>query len=536
VKTHSRFVALLLLGFAAVLPSTGNGGAAAGRPEGRSREPAKVGPHPPRQGGTFYLSPTGRNDGGCQSPTAPCRSFAYVFGRMAGGDELVLLDGTYSAGAGTGTMHWDNGANSAQPPSGTPSRPTTIHAQNPGRVTIQGELFIGRSARKDSYITLRGLTFEGGGTLYNTSYVTVKDCGFHGGLGIGTNDHAQGNTDDLIEDVWVWAAGQRIIAINYRAHRNVWRRVVVRGDGCGTPSCSGSGNPNVGFTVYDSHDVSVQNVLVVDRILASSDEGYADFAVAQHTEDPQWYFGRNEWLGTISLNAADQGYYMEPDVGQTVDPTIKISNAVAWNASGGFNLARYGTNNLLENLTVFSREYDAVRVAPALASLGGTLRNVLVLGSGRFAVNSAYPASHVNVSGTWSEGAFNQTSPTNVIPGNPRADGSLRYLTRIEAGSPLKGRGFGGADIGANVLFRYGTDGARYGERGYDALGTVPLWPWPNEDRIKREMCAATTRGFCSTGRRLDGSGPITLTTYVWEALGNPIPAGIYARPRPANP
>lgn len=76
---------------------------------------------------------------------------------------------------------------------------------------------------------------------------------------------------NLVEDVWVWAAGERAIAMNYRSHRNVWRRMMVRGDGCGTTACAGSGNPNVGFTVHDSQDVSVQNVLVLDRVLLPGD-------------------------------------------------------------------------------------------------------------------------------------------------------------------------------------------------------------------------------------------------------------------------
>ncbi|MDH5538621.1 MAG: hypothetical protein OEY03_04385 [Rhizobacter sp.] len=447
-----------------------------------------------------------------------------MFGKMAAGDELMLMDGSY-AGATTGTMHWDNGANSAQIPSGTANRPTIVRALNPGKVTIQGGLFVGRSTRKDSHIAVQGLTFEGGGELYNTSFVTIKDSGFHGSFGIGTNDHNNGNTDNLIEDVWVWAAKERIIAINYRAHRNVWRRVVVRGDGCGTADCTGSGNPNVGFTVYESQDVSVQNMLVVDRILAGSDEPYADFAVAQHTPGAQYALGRNEWLGTMSLRAPDTGYYMEPDVGGTVDKTIKISNAVAWEAPGGFNMARSGTSNVLENLTVFGRGDDAVRVAPELGS-NGVLRNVVVQGTGRYALNTSYRADFVNVNGSWSS-QTNQTTPTNVLAGNPLG-GALKYLTRIEEGSSLKGKGAGGADVGANVIYRYGADGKRQGEAGYNTLGTTALWPWPNEARIKAEMCAATTRGFCSSGKRLDGVNPVTLTSYVWEALGNAVPAGIY--------
>ncbi len=473
----------------------------------------------------WYLSPIGNDSADCRSAATACKSFASVFGRMPAGGELVLLDGTYSAAAGTGTMHWDNGAASAQPPSGSAASATYVHALNPGKVIIQGPLFIGRSFRKDSYITLRGLRFEGGGDLYNTSHVTIKDTGFHGAFGIGTIDHDNGNTDNLVEDVWVWASRERGIAMNYRAHRNVWRRVIVRGDGCGTEDCAGSGNPNIGFTVYDSHDVSVQNVIVVDRVLAPSDSPYADFAVASHTGAP-YEFGHAEWLGTISLNAPDIGYYMEPDEDTTVAPTIKLSNAVAWNAAGGgFNLARTGSGIVMENLLAHSRSDDALRVAPELEGTG-SLRNAVVLGSGRFGLNSAYTASYVSVNGNFSEGLYNQTTPTHVIPGDPLANGSLKYITRIEAGSALKGQGAGGADVGANVRYRYGRDGTHFGDPGYNTLTSTPLWPWPNQARIKAEMCRNTTRGFCSTGKRLDGVNPVTLTSYIWEAAGNPMPQG----------
>jgi len=487
---------------------------------------------------TYYLSPAGNNANSGLLTSAPWKTFAKAFSVMVAGDELILLDGTYSAAAGTGVIHWDitaYGANSAQPPSGASlTAMTYIHALNPGQVVINGVLFIGRSFRKDSFIKIQGITFEGGGQLYNADYTTIKDSGIHGGFSIGTNDHNFYNDHNLIEDVWIWASGERIVAINYRSHFNVWRRVVVRGDGCGTAGCTGSGNPNVGITIYDSNNISFQNIIVVDRILASGDEPYGDFASAQHTADPQFYFGQNEWLGTISVKAPDTGYIIEPDAGQIVDPTVKISNAVAWDSAvGGFNIARDGTNNLLENLTANTNSSSGIRIAPEMTT--GTLRNAIVTGTGSFGINSKYTPSYVDTFGTFGS-TFNQTTcSTGCFTSNPKADGatpSLKYLTRIETGSLLKGAGFGGTDIGANVLFRYGVDGTRFGEANYNTLTATSLWPWPNEARIKSQMCASTTRGFCSSAAPLGSGGNIpavkTLTTYIWEYLGNAIPAGIY--------
>ena len=481
---------------------------------------------------TFYISPTGNDWNTGKSADKPFKTFAQAFDKMSGGDELVLLDGVYSEPLGTGYISYTDhsrsigGSRSGQIPSGVDAgRMTYVRALNPGKVTVTGKLVIGRSFRKDRYIKIQGITFEGGGSLYNTSHVTIKDCGFHGPFSIGTNDHKQGNEYNLVEDVWIWASGERIIAINYRARFNVWRRVLVRGDGCGKPECRGSSNPNVGITVYDSSDVSLQNVMVVDRALARGDEPYGDFAVAQHSRGAH-FFGRSEWLGTISLRAPDTGYYMEPDHGGTIDPTIRISNAIAWDAAQlGFNLSRAGTNNELENLTVRAGGGDGVRIAPSLAS--GTLRNVISVDASRKGINSRYPFSHVNVYNA-DQGAYQQNAcSTACYTSDPRADGgipSLKYLLRIEPGSKLKGRGYGGADIGANVLYRYGVDGSRHGEPDFNALTDTPLWPWPNEDRIKTEMCEKTgvTRGFCRAR---------SLTHYLWEYLGQPMPTDPYAPP-----
>jgi hypothetical protein len=148
---------------------------------------------------------------------------------------------------------------------------------------------------------------------------------------------------------------------------------------------------------------------VVDRILLPSDSPYADFGVAQHTPGA-YFFGRTEWLGTISLKSPDTGYYMEPDSGATLDPTIRISNAVAWDSADlGFNLSHAGTSNTLENLTVKALGGDGIRVAPVLTT--GTLRNAISVDAGRFGINSKYPPSHVTVYNAHT-GAFNQTTCT----------------------------------------------------------------------------------------------------------------------------
>lgn len=410
--------------------------------------PPPVDPTDPPPAGARWAAPTG--SGSACAEATPCSLDTAL--SVAG--TVVLKDGTYPG------VGWNGSAEPRRILSGS-----TVRAQNPGGAVING-LWIGRSARKDSNITVRDVRIEGGASLYNTSRVTLKNVGVHGPLGIGTNDHDQGNTDNLVEDVWVWASGERIVASNYRSDRNVWRRVIVRGDGCGTAACAGSGNPNVGVTIYDSADVSFQNVLVLDRVLASGDSPYADFACAQHTPN-QYLWGRNEWLGVVSLNAPDQALYCEPDqvIAGTVSATIR--DALLWNGYG-LNLARQG-RFVVDGVTVTNKGAgDGVRVAPELSGSGTTVSNVTVGGSGRYAVNSSVAPVGCNVTGSW-QSAYNQTQC------NPKGTAAPVWT----------------------LPQRYGVDGTRYGDAGVNAPQGA-LLPYPNDARIRAEMCANTSRGFCS--------------------------------------
>ncbi len=488
---------------------------------------------------TYYISPDGAHDAD-GSLSAPFGTFARAFSTMSAGDELVLLDGLYSDETGTGYIHYDDGSCAAcgQPPSGKgPGAETVVRAQNPGAVVVDGGaregLFLGRGAgggfQKARHIRVQDITFEGGGSLYNTSRVAIKACGFHRAtegdgavFGIGTNDGNWGNDHNLVEDCWIWGR-ERIIAINYRAGYNVWRRVVVRGDGCAGGGCAGAGNPNVGFTVYNSSHVSVQNLIVLDRRLDGG-EPYGDFATAQHVPGPSVNMGaaehlsHNEWLGCLSLNSEDSGFHFEADAAGPA--TVIIRDAVAWHNGGlNFNPGRQAKGFILENITagISGPRSDGVRVAPGLTD--GVVRNLLVHKSGRFGVNSAVAPSYVNVTGA-GESAYNQTrcaegcgktDPLKPAKGPP----ALRHITRVEPGSALSGKGYQKRDYGARLIHRYGADGSRYGDKGYNDLTDQSLWPWPYEERIRQDMCAEETRGFCGAG---------SLTGYIWSYLGTPSP------------
>ena len=123
----------------------------------------------------------------------------------------------------------------------------------------------------------------------------------------------------------------------------------------------------------------------------------------------------------------------------------------------------------------------------------------------------------------------------NPVTGNPgNGNHGIIYPIRIEQNSDAAAYG-----VGATIEFRRGRSGTLWGEQGYDELTSDPLWPWPNEIQIKEKMSAYSynsdgivvngARGFCSAGKQLNGIDDITLTSYIWEYLGNQIPEEIYS-------
>jgi hypothetical protein len=127
------------------------------------------------------------------------------------------------------------------------------------------------------------------------------------------------------------------------------------------------------------------------------------------------------------------------------------------------------------------------------------------------------------------------TAGANDVQGvNPQ----IKYITREEVGSPVYGTASDGGNIGATILYEIGTTGTLWGDTGYDTITSTSLWPFPNEAVIKSDMATFSmvnpitsntisgTRGFAASGTGLYG-GPITLTSYIWESLGNACPGTI---------
>jgi hypothetical protein len=487
----------------------------------------------------YYVGTDG-NDTNPGTYDQPFASISQGISVMAGGDTLIVKNGTYS-----GTANFITGV-----PNGSVGAYTTIKAENlfevritrgmdnllyydnpirmsansyvevegfildiaddstpPSVVAVTGsdhiklkKFIVKRSGVLDQYANI--VAISGGST-----YVLLEDCGVTGGMRYGI--YAGGTADT-----------SRYIIL---------RRCVVRND------YSNSTQPKAAFATYGNNagigirDVLYQNTVAID--------------------------GQNTWDGTgdPSSRATYAGYYNPKNAADvTYKGTMVLNNYGYWGGMGIKELS--GTNMTLDNCLIWdSGENYGLRLAGNQdyvsinkCTIGGNaagfyhasspidnhfLKNTL------FYNNTSLSASNYG----WATESNNGFNPVGQARGtNPIAStDNLEYITRIEAGSAWDGAADDGGDVGANILNKWGADGTLWGETGYDQLTGNSLWPWPYEDKIKEVFSEAnsspagsnpatndTTRGFARSGTGLYG-GPITLTSYIWEYLGSACPAGI---------
>jgi hypothetical protein len=440
----------------------------------------------------FYVDASAANDSGSGAVGSPKKYIQSGMALMTGlfGKTLVVKNGTYS---NTLDAITSTGRGSA-------SGYNRVVAETDGGVVCTRAPSL-TGPTQDHYLTIEGISFLKGTEMavIEGKRVKVLRCGFKGGpttdnlhnLLLGTGDATPGAEYILIEDCWVYGVGGRYGLLVYNSDHIVLRRVVVRHQAGWTDS---KGDPQACVALYNSTFIETQNLILVDT-------------------PPMVQFEKALYHPTNSRssdNLIERGCIV---VGCTVP-------AYGWDDGGG------GTN---------MQQYDCVSVgADYHGVLGGnghqvsmvraTALNTTVHGIRDFSTGgnvTVDKSALLNNAGN-NNGATVTDSTTS---GSASALGIL-YPVRVEAGSTLKTAGAGGVQRGAQVMTKIGTSGTVWGESGYNTDTGVPLWPFPNEARIKADMAADSAIGFCA-GNSID-STPQTLTKYVWEALGNQIPNGVY--------
>jgi len=487
-----------------------------------------------------YVATTGSDSGNdCATEASPCKTIAHGIASMSGGDTLIVGDGTYAESI-------------TDMPSGSSAAYTTIRAANDWGVLIDGSGFpdnfrTGIGIHSKSYVAIRGFRVKMNQANENnepilvteSDHIKIQRCsGSYGptsgnaaSIDIGPNaDHV------LVEESFAFGGGRYQFLV-YQSDHVVVRRSVARNDHwAGDLQCAG-------FANYDSVHTTWQNNIALDSDTANcTGKLYGGFWNENKVDAAP---DTSETLaGNIILNV---NAFYAADLDWGISGTRNISDMVIWGCSGGY----YGDqgpgvtaslNATRMTIGGISGTYDGPNDGAARGtgfSIFGRIENSLT-NSILANCNSLGVADHtVSDFNAFSGNGANYGGRTKAVPGpNDKTDidvlkgGGLRYLPHVDVGSPLKTGGKDGGQIGAEIMYKIGVTGTLDGEPGWDTVTTDPLWPFPNEDQIKNDMAAYSgpgapgARGF-ATGKSLDGNEQ-TLTKYVWEFLGNPIPEQIY--------
>ncbi len=479
----------------------------------------------------YYIAPTGSNAHSCraaQSPSTPKQTFASAWGCLSPGDVLIVRSGIYSQEI-------------TPPPgkAGTAAKPITVRAETDGAAMINGSA----NLISNSYLTFEGLRMRGpaGDGVFAigskdsaetaSHHITLRRMGLECPLtGAAVNDNAcveiyAGAHDNLLEDCWVWGGGRYTVMLYGRdthgrtavtgADNNTLRRMVLRSG----PNVSSGGNPQAALSLYYASNNIVQNVLALDS-QPSSDSSNAAFYITAHATPPT--ASGNKYYGILALNTTGRsghGFYLDVDNGG-ISSNTEIHDSVFWGNDGQgvvvYNsVASNNTGMLIRRILSGHNKSDGY----SNHTDGVSVRSSIFYANGGYGLRSG--AAQGSTSGDFNLVFGNKGGARTRLPAGAHdlaSDPLLSYILRTEPGTPCKGAGEGGTDCGPNLVFRYGKDGTRLGEPGHDTLTDAPLWPWPNEARIKQEMCqqSGITRGFC---------GAASLTAYVWEYLGNRMPS-----------
>lgn len=516
------------------------------------------------------MATTGTDTGDCQNSAAPCRTIAYGVSKLAAGDTLIVGNGTYAEDqvaryAQDGNAGPDGVAGTAD------DVYTTIQAETDFGVVLVPRTGVSFNVTiylyDASYIKVRGFVARGNAdtdplAVIDSHHIKIIRCGFTHAATDGNPANAgvgPGADYVLLEECYAFGGGRYQFLV-YQSDHTVVRRCVARNDYF---SGATTGLQSAAFVNYDSVHTVWQNNIAIDSDNGCC-PGHSGLYAAFFNENKDDYAPdtSEEFHGNIVLN-------FKPVYAANLDwvasGTHVLSDNIYWDTLGGYQ-ADQGSGIAaswnIRNLTVGSMAgtYSGPNGTAAMgtgASVYSDLTNSVT--NSIFVTNHSYGiADYVrgdynaffgngaNYGGhhTPSPGAHDLTSHNILYSAGTNPGGSLKYLPRgPEAGSVLKTAGSGGARVGAEVMWKIGVDGTLQGETGWNTVRNAAngfggvndrLWPFPNEAVIKTDMATysgpglAGARGFCAAGKQLDGTSNVTLTSYIWEYLGNPMPASPY--------
>lgn len=477
---------------------------------------------------------------------------------MEAGDTLIIRDGTYTGSSNSITS-------TARPPRGsawTEGNYSIIRAETDGGVIFDGEntnkMFSSGPSAESWYVKFQGIEWKkcpsSATILQNVSHVKFIRCGFA--------DAGSGNTSlfrlhdncsyILVEECWAYGGGRYKFSCHLADHI-IFRTCVARYD---RHDNAGTYNPVGNFCSYSSSYVLFQNCISID-----SDQ--QDYVLDTEYSDGSYIFPTT--AGASTGNAVTNCLAINDDfMGLVVTgycSNLSVTNSVfvdnkpilGRTYGNGTSEELYGLrgiNTVINHCTMIDG-YSPTRIlnmSDASASSSTSVKNSVLtrlLGTTTFIYDFSAGRDVEDYNCLYGNGGSgvgaHDITVDPLYHASTNTTGGIKYPVRVESDSNLSGQGESGATIGANCMTLIGTPESMYDEDGYATDTEVSMWPYPNEDLIKTKLAAYTwddgsggdpeitgARGFCATGKQLNGTDDITLTSYIWEYLGNEIPSDIY--------
>jgi len=440
--------------------------------------------------------------------------FSTLAGAMAGiaaGDVLIITSGTYAdVISETADRVTKNGIDAANMTSYICDQPMGCVFSS---VYLKGAQFIGFKGFSSS----GGITIDGedkGGVLAN--HVKFQMCEAKAGMG-----PLLGATYTLWEDCIAYGNGRaklRVGSTGTDSNYTIFRRCVVRND-----YYEGGVNPCATIMGYGGDNTLFQNVIVIDE-----------------SQDVANFTSCNDRYGAIEAKNND-GFYIKDSIilnnyyggffGDTGTTGVRLSNTVFIDIGTGSRT--YSSDTLFDHISVINVDpqstantFDDVSGSITAYFTNSVFEDIVGTGTGTppnlTSKMILYQMTESDNNLFYNYGDLTIGDSTGIIVDT---DPGIIYPIRIETGSPAETN-----TVGAEILKRRGAYGTYWGQTGYDTLGAIDLWPFPNEDQIHDNMQAFSyvsgvynvdgNRGFAVAGE--------TLTKYIWQYLGAAIPSEVY--------
>lgn len=419
---------------------------------------------------SYYISPTGKDSNSGTSTSSPWLTFSKALGTVRCGDTLNLMDGFYGDGTRTGKADLRN-------KTCTSGSVLTIRALNQRKAWIK-DSGRGRAALilSSAYVTIDGIvmssrdnnyssTYEQYGVplyVYTSHHVVIKN-------GVFSNPNRYGNlpllqltsvSDVLVEDSEFYNFHRHAITTSPGTRvtiRRVYCNPRIGGLAGGYPNVNGTNGGDACISLYPCLNCIVENTI--------ADGSPKSLHLVELNASGAVPLAGNRILGSIGYKTAHNGIYINSrGRGLTMMPRdTTLENVVIYNHRAASAIRNSDAKNTkIKNVTLAgsggSRGITTDQSGNGDGAYSTTMQNILSINQSQYGfvvqpgVQVWTGAEMNSYNNKYVAYPFPPSKWTNLSTSNP-ALGSCTVW--VPDGSPMKRAGVGGADVGANVLYRY---------------------------------------------------------------------------------